>query len=214
MRILLTSLLIALFLQGCFSIKSEYPEIEYYRLEQKASSLTNSAPMDGTLQIRDFTVSNDLETDHLLALENSTKIKKYYYHRWITDCQALVTDFFINRYNTLQSFKGSVVKSSTVLVPNYIMEAQILDMIAHNREEGSGSNFVFVSLQVTLLERIPLNPERKIVLSKEYTSKIPRPDNSVKSIPGAFSQAISEVADNVLNDIQQAISKYEKTDKE
>ena len=79
---------------SCINLKSTYPEIQYYRLSQEPLTLKNLGKINATLMIRDFVSSGELDTEHLIALWDNTRLQKYYYHRWLTDVSALMTDFF------------------------------------------------------------------------------------------------------------------------
>lgn len=206
--------IIALAFSGCISVdfKSDYPEIEYYRLKQVDEISSNTGSIDGTLQIRDFSIGDELETNYILALTDETEIKRYYYHRWITDCSDLVTGFFINRFNTIDAFKGGVINSASIVPPDFVMEGQIVEMMAHNSVDNkAGANFVSLTLRITLIKRIPLSDEKNIVHTKIYKTTVPRKNNSVKTIPLSFSKAYSEISSLILNDIQSAILNYNES---
>ena len=143
-------------LQGCINVdfKGDYPEIEYYRLKQVDEISSNTGTVEGTLQIRDFSIGEELETNYLLALIDETTIKRYYYHRWITDCSSLITDFFINRFNSIDAFKGGIINSSSIIQPDFILEGQVIDMMAYNStKDAAGSNYVNLTLRITLIKR-------------------------------------------------------------
>ncbi|MBI5326228.1 MAG: hypothetical protein HZB41_13320, partial [Ignavibacteriae bacterium] len=82
-------------LYGCISLKSEYPEISYYRLHQETVKSTDIINIPGTLQIRNFSCSDQLNTEHIMAIWDEAKVQNYYYHRWVSAPADLVTDFII-----------------------------------------------------------------------------------------------------------------------
>ena len=207
MKVITCLILSLLLTSGCFSIKSDYPRVEYYRLSPEPLSLKNIAKINASLLVRDFSAGGELDTEHLTVLWSDNQVQQYYYHRWVNDCATLVTDFIINRYNQYNAFGGSVVRSSSYILPDYILEGQILELIAVNNAEKSKEPCnVSLSIQVNLLSRIPLKPENKVVLSKVYNLKVPRENNSVKTIVTAASKGISQIADKLLIDIQTAIA--------
>lgn len=196
---------------GCVNVKSDFPSIEYYRLKQIDNPNFNLGTINGLFQIRDFTISDELETGYLMALTDDTRIRRYYYHRWIGNCSEMITDFFVTRYNKMNAFSEGVVKSSSILLPIYIMEGQVLDMIARNTETAvEGGNYVSLSIKFNVIKVEPMNVEKPVILSKVYNTKIPRRDNSVTTIPIAYSQAFSEIADLALSDIHKAINSDKK----
>jgi ABC-type uncharacterized transport system auxiliary subunit len=206
--------LVLLALSGCISLKSDYPEINYYRLNQEPGSFTNIGTLNGTLEIRNFTTSREYDTEHLLAVWEDTKLQKYYYHRWVTPCPELLTDFFVNRFIQLNVFTGGTVKSNTILVPDFIMEGQIIEMLAHNsKKDDAGSNYVLISVQINIVQREPLKSEKNIILNKLYTISFPRPNSEVTNIPPAFSKALSQLVDKLMVDVYEVLPNYQNKPK-
>jgi ABC-type uncharacterized transport system auxiliary subunit len=197
--------LIILGFAGCISIKSDYPDIKFYRLNQEKTILKTNDTISGTLQVRDFTTRDDLETVHLLTLWGDNQVQKYFYHRWSTDCGPLVTDFILQRFNQMETFRGGVVKSTSILIPEYFLEGQILDFIAYSGEKELGSSYISISIQVSLSGREAHAAENQLLFNKVYSLKIPRNSNKVESIPPAMSIGISKISDLILNDIISAI---------
>ena len=208
MKYFILLITLPLFIVSCISIKSEYPKIDYYRLTQDATSLKDLKKQDVTLQIRSFNVSQDIDTDHLLAQIGSNQIKVYYYHRWVTDVPSMVTDFFISRFSQYEIFKGSVVGTNTIAIPDYIVEGQVLDMIAYNSLNNEpGTNSVVVTLKVNIIKYNALSIDKDIISSEIYTNRTYRSDNTASSIAPAFSKCFSLIGDMVLSDIIKAIDK-------
>jgi ABC-type uncharacterized transport system auxiliary subunit len=208
----LKSIVIILFsiflLSSCFSIRTEYPRVEYYRLEQEQVSVKNIGKMPVTLMVKDFIPASELETSHLMALWDENRLQRYNYHLWNTDLASMLTDFIIKRYNTTGAFTGGVVKSSASISPDFIMECHLIDMMAYNFEKsGENKNYVFVSIQVNVFRRTPLDAKNNIILSQVYSQKVTRADNLVKTIVPAFSTAVSLMTDKMLIDVQAAIAK-------
>lgn len=198
------------FFTSCINLREEYPEIHYYRLNQTDGKIQNigTGTIEGTLQIRDFSVSDEIDTDNFLAVSGGTSIQKYFYHRWISNCSELVTNFILTRYNNLGVFTKGAVKPGSMILPDYILEGQVIDMMAHNNEgEEKNINYVYISLRISLLKKVPLNTDKAIILNKIFTVKSPRINNSVESIATAFSNAVSQISDQMLLEIQEAIVK-------
>jgi len=204
-KALALSAMLLFVLTSCINIKSDYPSIEYYRLKQMDNPNINTGTMNGLFQIRDFTIGVELETNYLLALWDDNTIQRYNYHRWIGNCSEMITDFFITRYNNNNAFSEGVIPSSSVLIPKYVMEGQVLDMMAHNSSTDNNANWVNLSIRVNIIRLEPLKMEKPVIHSKVYNTRIQRANNSVATIPPAYSRAFSELADLIMKDIQQAI---------
>ncbi len=203
--------------QSCISLRTEYPDISYYRLNQEPSTFRNTATIAGTLQVRSFTAVDDVQTDQLLAMTDNNHVEKYYYHRWVAEGSQLLTDYFLVRLNNLKAFSGGVCNSSTVLVPDFILEGHVLDMAAYNAPSGDKQtkeeNKVQVSIKITLLKRTPGKASKDIVLNKVFTQSLRRDNNSVASIAPAFSKCLAKMTDQMMTEIQTSIAEYKMNPK-
>lgn len=207
-QIIILAITLSLFANGCISLKTEYPAINYYQLKQEQTLIESNVKLDGVLQIRDFTVSAEYDTEHILAIWGNVRVQKYYYHRWITGISDMFTDFLVTRFNRAGSFTGSVVKSGAISPPDYILEGQILEMKAINSEtQGAGDNSCILTVKISLLKRDKMRTERDLILTNTYTERTDRRNNHAASIPDAFSKCFSTIADMILVDIQKAIGK-------
>lgn len=199
-------------LMSCISFKSEYPVINYYNLNQENSKIDTKLGIDHTiLQIRDVSAADNFDTDQLSAVWNNQVTQKYFYHRWTSDVPVLVTDFLFKRVTDLKIFKGGVIKSSSMINPDLILETKITDMTAYSFEHKK-ENYVSVSLQVNLIKRSDSSPG-KILMSDVFSVKKTRKDNTAESIAPAFSAAVSEVCDKMLEAIELTINKENTADK-
>lgn len=201
-------ILLAVTLSSCINLKEPYPKISYYKLIPEKSSVENIGTLDKTLMIRDFTASSEIETTHLLTLWDNEYIQRYFYHRWITDTPNMVADFINSIFSKNEFFKNGVVTSSSMAIPDYVMEGDILDMMAYSTHDGEpNQNYVYVAIEITLIKRTKVMEENAILMNEVYPFKTIRKNNSVKTIPDAFSRAWSQVADQILVDVYNAIKK-------
>lgn len=199
--------IVLLILSGCINIRTEYPTINYYRLNQEPLNISNLEKVSGALLIRHFSSSIDLETERLLAVWNDNRLQRYYYHRWNADCSALVTDYILERYNKLDAFTNGVVKESSFIIPDYILEGQIVEFLAYNhRNNLPDSNYVVVTVHASLLKKEEMIIENRLILNKTYTETVSRARNNVETIPPAFSKAVAIISDRLLTDISETIN--------
>ncbi|MDQ1267183.1 MAG: cholesterol transport system auxiliary component [Bacteroidota bacterium] len=200
------SLILTIVFSSCISLTVEYPEITLYQLTQDSYPTIIDKPLNGSLLIRDFTIASQFDTDHLFADQGVNQIKRYYYHRWSTDFSDLATDFFVDRYSEKGIFRGGVVKSSTMLVPDYILEGHITDLMAYNYDEDSEiKNYVYLSINFQFIRKEVEKTGLVTIFNKSYYSIIERPDNSVATIVPAYSKAILQISDSLITDIIKAV---------
>jgi len=197
-----------LLLASCINLKEPYPQINYYKLSPDNSSVSHLEPIDATLMIRDFTASSEIETTHLLTLWDNSYIQKYYYHRWISDAPNMVTDYINSVLSSNKFFTKGVVNSSSLAIPDYIIEGEILDMMAYSTKKSEpNQNYVFISVKITLIKRTMLLDDNDVLLSEVYPFKIIRKDNKVNTIPDSFSRAWTKVADQIVVAVHNQIKK-------
>jgi ABC-type uncharacterized transport system auxiliary subunit len=192
-------------LMSCISFKSEYPVINYYNLTQETSLINSKINIDGVLQIRDVSASDIFDTDQISAVWDNKTVEKYFYHRWGSDVPAMVSDFLFKRFTDMKIFNGGVVKSTSMMNPDYIIEAKVTDMTAYNYND-KGENCVTVSVHLNLIKRENDSPG-KVILSDVFTSKKTRKDNLASSMAPAFSLAMSEITDKIMAAMETNINK-------
>lgn len=191
--------LIVLTITSCINIRTEYPQIDYYKLESVKSVISTDLKIDGVLQIRDCHPAENVDTDHLYATWDNKNVRKYYYHRWVSDFPSLLTDFFKQRYSELNIFKSGVVNSSTILAPDYTLELRLLKMDAYSSEKyEKDSCFVEVSMQAVFSKKPDAGADPQVIVSETFTTKAKRPNNEVTSIAPAFSKAFSDLSDRIF----------------
>jgi ABC-type uncharacterized transport system auxiliary subunit len=211
----LSFLLLIIFVTGCINLKDDYPVIEFYRLNQEKQKFQNIGQITGVLQIRDFTISEEADSDQLIVLNGTTRLEKYYYHRWIAGPDDLVTDFMVERFNRMKTFSGGALRTSSVLLPDFILEGEVLDMSAHNSESDEvDANYVYMAIHINLIKRDPLKIDKTILLNKIYEGRVSRKNNEIINVAPAFSYLISDLTDQLIFDVQSMISKSKLEDKE
>lgn len=191
-------------IQSCISLKSDYQPTSYYRLEQKATSIQTVDTLPGTLYIRTFTTNEEYNNDHIVYFnEDSRQVDYYVYHRWLAEMPDMVTDFVANRYIEKNVFRKGIAQSGSALLPNYILEGKVLEMIADNGGNNAGS--VVLKLQITLINVEPMAIERPVILQRVYETRVKRTSSNTSSIPAAYSEALADITDRMLVDIANAV---------
>lgn len=197
-------------LQTCINFRTEYPEIKYYSLQQLPFTFRNIASLDVLIAFKDFRVPSELETNSLIAKWKDGRVQKYYYFRWSSDYLEMISDFIITRFNTSGGFSKPVVYASSMVIPDYYFDCQVIDFSAYSNDEDAKGSFVQVSLHISLEQRLPMSVKNNIVLSKLYTQKVERENEFAESIPPAFSKALSLLVDKIILDVQSTIAQEKK----
>ncbi len=199
-------LLFVVGLSSCINIRTEYPQLNFYKLTAEPSIISSDMKIDASVQIRDAEVADGIDTDHLFAIWDKDKMRKYYYHRWISDVSSLMTDFFRQRYSELNVFQRGVVNSSSAVIPNYFLELRLLQMDCYSSSDNpKDSSYVEVSILATALEYRPEIADTRSLIAKTFKTKIKRPDSEIQSIVPAYSKAFSDLTDIVFADFYTEI---------
>ncbi len=198
-RIYTILVLIVLTCTSCINIRTEYPKIDYYKLDSFKSVISTGLQIPGVLQIRDCYPAENVDTDHLYAMWDNKNIRKYYYHRWVSDFPSLLTDFFKQRYSQLNVFKSGVVSSSSILDPDYTLELRLLQMDAISSVKyEKDSCYVEVSMQAVFTKKPSKGADAQIIISETFKTQAKRPNNDVTSIAPAFGKAFSDLSDMIF----------------
>ncbi|MBK9247149.1 MAG: membrane integrity-associated transporter subunit PqiC [Ignavibacteria bacterium] len=194
-------------LASCISLKTEYQKTSYYRLTQQPTVIKKIEPLPGTLLIRSVNVDGEFDTDKLMQMNGENELQPYNYHRWASDLSELATNFIVNRFSEYHTFTGGVVSTASVSTPTYILESRISELVARNSESLSrDSNTVHLTMTVSLLRFNLQKADKALVFQKSYSISKTRSTNAVTTIPPAVSIAFSSLCDELLVDIQHAIS--------
>ncbi len=201
-------ILSSLALYSCINLKSDYPQIQYYKLSQQPLSDIDSPIIEEIIQLRDFSISPEYNTDQIIAVSDTHFVKVYYYSRWAANPDEIVQGIFYERINNYGIFSSGVQNTSSITLPNYFVECSIIEFYAVNGEDDdSPDNAVVVTMKMNVIKKTILKTEDDIILSKIYKTTVGRQDNYAASVSSAMSKAVCEVSDMMIKDIVDAIKK-------
>lgn len=205
-------LLIFVLLNSCINLKSPYPDIHYYKLANEPLMLQKIDTLPVTVQIRNITVNDEYNTDHIIATKlPSREVKVYYYHRWISKLDDLITSFLLNRINSYGVFAGGLIPASSINDPDYILEGRLINFQANNSEKSNqpDANWVEITLNCSFYKRSAEMSGLNLIFNKNYTQKINRINSNVETIPQATSRAMALISDMILVDMINHIKENE-----
>jgi len=197
-KILLLTLL--LFFCGCGSlIKQPSPIISYYQLDY-SPGVTKSAPVNKTILIKPFFISETYNRDSIMYSDDKYKCNYYPYKRWISSPQDPIMECFRRDFIKSKAFKGLIIPGQ-LLRPDFILSGAITEIQEKRGKEKSEGT---VKINMTLLKpAFETNPE-KIIFQKNYSKSIPCEIDNTESLVKALSQATKEISGEVLKDVVAA----------
>lgn len=172
--------------------------VMYYRLQSRPLAQPASAPLCGSVRIKPFTIASAYETEYILTTDSTNAINTHYYDRWIQEPHELVTDFFIDNFQTRRLFCEITDQTSSALQADYALEGRVLDML------GSDNGNIQFRLALSLTTNALIADEPKVLLHKVYSASAPRWTNeNFASLASAMEQAVAAIADSVAVDIRR-----------
>jgi ABC-type uncharacterized transport system auxiliary subunit len=195
--------ILAIALQSCISLKSEYPRTAYYRLEQKAvRSFGLQSPQ--SLLVKPFTIDSEFDTDRMITLVNGTEAQPLNYHRWTSEPQELITAHVRSRLAQSGAFTGGVFTPESSVITTLTLEGRIVECLARSLT-ANPANTATLTVHFTV-QRLEANGAASLLLQKMYTQTLPRANDAAASIAPAMSDAASAVCDSLLSDLASALT--------
>lgn len=204
-RNLLGSLLL-LAVISCFSLRTPYIPIVYYYLTQEAFSFRNIATIETYVIFKEFSIPDELLDSRIVICYDDGTMQRFNYHRFSSDYSELLNNFIYSRLNQSKAFKYGVSTFNTATVPNYIIEGSILDFKAYANRKDKLKNWVQISFNVKLIKYEPLEQNKKIIFSANYSQKLDVPERENSKFVQGFSKLFSLMIDKMILDIQSAIA--------
>lgn len=203
-KILTLSIILAFYLASCVNIRTPSPNINYYTLKPGEISKEEFGQVPGALKIRKFTISNEYDTEHIIAARSENRVKKYFYHRWLNNFSEMSLDYIIKTFSKNEIFEKGVLESTTYVLPDYILEGYVIELYAKNDENDAGENFVKLSMKFNFIKRFDEVKDPAILFNKVFTVKVERQDNKAGSIPRAFNIAMNRLTKDLIKEISKS----------
>ncbi len=186
--------LVALALVGCGE-----SEVMYYRLQSRPADAREEATLCGSLRIKRFTITGVYETQYMLTSGNDNVLNSHYYDRWIQEPQDLVSDFFIDNFQTRRLFCQVTDGTGSVVLSDYVLEGRILDLLG--KENGE----IQLRINLSLTATSSASPAPRVVLQRVYTASAQQWVNeNYASLAHAIERSLAAIADSASNDIRHA----------
>lgn len=198
---------IMFFIGGCVNFRVNYPEINYYNLNQPNVTEMSVRRTQSSIQIREFSISRKYSGNRIYISENNA-VRPYYYHRWLTDFNELFTDFIRVYFAKTKYFGGGVLAPEGIANPDYIVQGRIIEYDVINDKENK-KYIVKLSVSIVVIET-GKNAEYKEIFSDDYSIEVNRSNDEAKNIPVAFEIASKEIASKIYKDITDTINSHLK----
>ncbi len=200
-------LILIVLISGCVNIRENYPNVEYYNLKQINQNILNLPKINNTILLRKVVVNQSFDTPNIIINNDGAKVRKLFYHRWISDISTISTDFLNTRLNESGVLLKGLIRPASSILPDYIIEPSLIDMTAYKTDTGKvHNNYVSLGLKVDVNKRMPDN-KLEMIFSKLYHQKLSVTRKEISYIPEAYSILFSNIADSLISDLSYIINK-------
>lgn len=194
-------IILSLSLFSCIEFKSDYPETTYYKLSEEDINL-ETPKFDGGILIKDISLPTWVNIDYLTEYKENNIIERYYYHKWSNNLKSQVHNLIKNRLISQNNFSKGVVNFSSKNVAKYILEIDILDLVANDEDNG---NLAYIKSNIKVYSNNN-SVKEDLLLNKVYKFEIERSDDELNSIPLDYGILLAKLTDTFLNDMKKAVN--------
>lgn len=192
------------FSPGCINLREDYPTINYYSLTN-TSNKESRQKVFGILQIRNFNAPNILSGQRILVENSDGSSQRLYYHRWSDNFDQLLTWLAISRISEQKIFSGGAVSQNSNLIPNYILEGEILTLrILNHRIPDSSS--VELSVKFSLLGYNQDSSSFMLYFTNTFNNRVIRNNSKTAWISQSTNLAANEILEKMTSDIINIIN--------
>lgn len=190
---------------SCINLKSDYPDIQFYNISPDFDSIKSDFQIPGSIFIRQFSSGNAYDTDYFIASTGENKIKKYFYHRWTDNFNNLATDYFIQTFTRKKIFSDGVYESTSYIIPDFVLEGHIIEILAHNDLDNNENNYASISINLSFINRGNKLNEPVKLFNKEFSAKVKRPNKKVSTIAPAFDSCMTIITNKLIKEISHSL---------
>jgi len=194
-----------LFLGACLVLKQPPQDIRYYTLshspvEQFATTLPVS------LKIAKFSVAPLYNTSRIIYAKNATSQQAYSYHKWCVNPGNMVSEHLYRYFSQSNAFKAVFPYSSSNNAA-YRLDGHVAEFYEQDREDLWTARLV---LTVALICEKELDPSKRVLLQKTYSSAVPCAKKNPGALAEAMGRAATEISANIIKDISKELTKINR----
>jgi len=196
-------LTLVFFLHSCINLREDYPKINYYELK----SIDNKGfayDIDGIIQIRDVIVPPSLDNEFVFVNKEDGSVKKLYYNRWSESFNLQFDRLLLEKFNTADVFNGGVISQSSIIIPNYILEVELLQMQIF---DTPSENYIDFKAKISLLNYNSKSLQMELIFTKLYDIHKTRENSKISNIFSAINELSNDFINQIIQDIVQEVKK-------
>ncbi len=195
-KLLITLLITSIFLTSCVSLKQPQQKISYYTIA-KPEVKPMDTPLPLTLKVNRFSVAPFYNTIQMIYSDKSYTHNYYSYHKWGVNPGSMISDYLFRGIKESNSFKAVFPYSSSAS-PRYTLNGHIDEFYELDTKDNWEAHLV---MTVTLISAKELDPSKRILLQKTYSTSKKCLKKNPQSLAEAMSRAAAETSSKIIEDI-------------
>ncbi len=202
--LLLLSLLVIA--NGCSFFSPSTQEISFYTLEYEVQKTPPSEPLPVAIRLERFGAAPEYNSSRIVYRDDAYKRSSYVYHKWHAKVGDLVY-YFLTRDFERSGFFKAVFTDEIRFPASYRIGGFVNEFGEWDLEPAwMAVNVVSITL---FAEREP-DVSKRILFQKTYRAEVPLNGKNPPALAEAMSQAMAQLASEIIEDVYNAIKKREK----
>jgi len=196
-------LTLVFFLYSCINLREDYPKINYYELKS-INHIDFAYDIDGIIQIRNVIVPPSIDNEFVFIHQNDGATKKLYYNRWNENFDLQLHRILLEKFNTANVFNGGVISQSSIIIPNYILEVELLQLQIFDTPD---ENYIDFKAKISLLNYNNKSLQMELTFTKIYEIHKTRENSKISNIFPAINELTNDFIDQIIQDVVLEVNK-------
>lgn len=205
-KFLLLPLSLLVIASGCSFFSPSPQEISFYTLEYEVKKTPPTEPLPVAIKLERFGAAPEYNSNRIVYRDDAYKRSSYVYHKWHAKVGDIVY-YFLARDFAQSGFFKAVFTGETRFPASYRIGGFVNEFGEWDLEPAwMAVNVVNIIL---FAEREP-DIRKRILFQKTYRAVVPLNAKNPPALAEAMSQAMAQVASEIIEDVYNAIKKREK----
>ncbi|MCG6535648.1 MAG: ABC-type transport auxiliary lipoprotein family protein [Syntrophales bacterium LBB04] len=196
-------LLLMLVLAGCMGIRGRTQILWLYTIEYPAPVIQGIAPVNGTLQVKLFTVVQNYNSTAMVYQPAPYKLQQYQNSKWRINPGDMVTDYLLRDLRNQNLFKA-VFSYREPADARFALEGEVEQF---GEVDEKDSRKAVLSVYITLLDTSQKDITKMIVSQKNYRIDEPLDGKRSAAFVKGMSRAMEKLSKELIQDMGRALAR-------
>jgi cholesterol transport system auxiliary component len=202
MGIFFGAILLAFWIVGCMGVvKAPKEAIKYYTLEYDPPKAVVQNRLPAVIRVPRFQVDPPYNSHRMIYTDQAFQRNAYHYHQWRANPGDLITAFMARDLRQSSIVKAVFVYSGSIPA-SHVIEGVVEEF--YEKDSRSGW-YAVLSVSITLIKVKGADISQRILFQKSYHVQKKCLKKNPQALARAMSQAMAEVSELAIKDIQRAL---------